>query len=180
MKKCNVIFCALLMIAFGCYSQNKVQSNQKTSTAMGFNLRDSKGLKTGLWIENKGLIEVYYKNNLRDGVYRAYNKKNGKLSGFGEYTKDMKSGTWHYFDEKSQLFMKEQNISINHRKIKRDDGVEILPQFKSYVILYYPDGIIKEEGNVLYDEDIEIDFFKTGLWKYYDSKGAIIKQTEEQ
>ncbi len=175
MKTCNVIVYALLMISFSCYSRNKV----KTSTVIEINLRDNKGLKAGLWIENKGLTEVYYKNNLRDGVFRSYNKKDRKLSGFGEYTKGLKSGTWYYFDEKSQLFMKEQNISINHKRIKRDDGVEILSQFKSYVILYYPDGIIKEEGNALYDEDIEIDFLKTGLWKYYDSKGAVIKQTEE-
>ncbi|NLI37603.1 MAG: hypothetical protein GX416_13975 [Bacteroidales bacterium] len=153
---------------------SKSQNNPSAKVTVN-NLFDNNGLKTGLWIENKGLVEVYYKNNLKDGVFRSYNRKNGKLSCFGEYVNGFRTGNWFYFNEKSQLVMIEKNISVNTDKITTDDGKKIVPKFKSYVIIYYENGSIKEEGTALYDKDIEIDFFKIGIWKYYDKKGLILK-----
>jgi len=60
----------------------------------------------------------------------------------------------------------------------RDDGVEITPLFTSYVIDYYPNGYIKAEGRVLYDEDVQIHSFETGTWKYYNKQGELV-QTKE-
>lgn len=143
------------------------------------NLLDKQGKKVGLWIENKGNTEAYYKNGLRDGVFKVYNRKNGKLSALGEFTEGQKSGTWYYFDESSRLILKECEIKKNTEyKRVRDDGVEITPKFTSYVWFYYPNGYVKEEGRVLYSEDIEIDYYKTGTWKYYNKEGSLKEKKE--
>jgi len=173
----KIVFGIFLILLFGFSSKSQNNSSAKVPVN---NLFDNNGLKAGLWIENKGLVEVYYKHNLKDGVFRSYNRKNGKLSCFGEYANGFRTGNWFYFNEKSQLVMIEKNISVNTDKIKKDDGKEIVPKFKSYVIIYYTNGFVRDEGTALYDEDIEMDFFKTGIWKYYDKKGIILKQTKEQ
>ena len=143
------------------------------------NLMDKQGNKVGLWLENKGNIEAYYKDGLRDGIFKAYNRKNGKLSALGEFTKGVKSGTWYYFDESSCLILKECEIEMNTKyKRTRDDGVEITPKFTSYVWFYYPNGYIKDEGRVLYSEDIEIDYYKTGTWKHYNKDGTLKEKKE--
>ena len=144
------------------------------------NQTDKNGLRYGLWKDDRKGILSYYKNGKLNGVYRVFSKTTGKLSCFGEYANGFRTGNWFYFNEKSQLVMIEKNISVNTDKIKKDDGKEIVPKFKSYVIIYYTNGFVREEGTALYDEDIEMDFFKTGIWKYYDKKGIILKQTKEQ
>ena len=117
-----------------------------------------------------------YKDGLKDGVFKVYNRKNEKLSGLGEFTDGEKSGTWYYFDETSHLILIEYDIkeNINYTRL-RDDGVEVTPEFTSLVKFYYSNGYIKEEGRVLYSEDIEIDYYKTGIWKYYDETGKLIE-----
>ena len=133
----------------------------------------------GIRIENNGNIEAYFKNGVRDGVFKTYNRKNGKLSSFGEFREGKKSATWYYFDEDSRLILTECKIEQNKNYIRfRDDGVKIVPNFTSYAKFYYPNGYVKEEGRILYSEDIEIDYYKTGSWKYYDISGAL-KETKK-
>jgi len=132
--------------------------------------------KNGLYIENNGLKEVYYKQGLKDGIFKTYNRKNGKLSAFGEYENGEKTGTWYYFDEKSHLYLQESQIKKNNYYFRnRDDGVKVKPKYVSYIKTYYSTGYIKEEGFVLYNEDIEIDFYKIGTWKYYNEQGILTK-----
>lgn len=148
-------------------------------TSNNVNQLNNKGKKIGLWIENNGLIEAYYKDGLKDGIFKSYNRKNGKLSVLGEFTEGKKSGTWYYFDESSLLILQEAEIQENSTYTRtRDDGVEITPKFTSYVKFYYPNGYIKEEGRILYSEDIEIDYFKIKTWKYYNKQG-ILEKTKE-
>jgi len=148
-------------------------------TNNNINQKNDKGEKVGLWVENNGLIEAYYKAGLKDGIYKTYNRKNGKLSALGEFSEGRPSGTWYYFDEASILIFQECEIKYNtNYTTMRDDGVEITPKFTSYVKFYYPNGYIKEEGRVLYFEDIEIDYFKTGTWRYYNKQGKL-EQTKE-
>ena len=140
------------------------------------NLLNSNGQKIGLWIENNGLNEVYYKDGKRNGIFKSYYRKNGRLSGFGEYLNGNRTGTWYYFNENSQIVMIESEISNNvDLQILRDDGELVTPEFKSFVSLYYPNGVIKEQGIAFYNEDIEIDFYKYGTWKYYDQSGNLLK-----
>ena len=44
------------------------------------------------------------------------------------------------------------------------------------MIVYYPNGNIKEEGTVLWTEDPNMDdSVEYGEWKYYDENGNLIK-----
>ena len=129
--------------------------------------------KDGLWIENKGLIEAYYENGIKNGTFKSY-YRNGKLSGFGEYTNGVETGTWYYFDEAGHLIMQVNQINKNKNLFRiRGDGVKITPELISYVKLYYPSGLVEKEGFVIYDGDIEIDYYETGIWKYYDKQGVL-------
>jgi hypothetical protein len=49
------------------------------------NQLNGEGKKMGLWTENNGNTEAYYKNGIRDGLFKNYNRKNGKLSVLGEF-----------------------------------------------------------------------------------------------
>lgn len=168
----KILFALLVYsgIVFPSYSQ--VDSINNTS----INSADNTGQKIGFWIQNDGLNEVYYKAGERDGIFKSYYRKNRKLAVFGEYTNGDRTGTWYYFNETGQIDMIESEISNNDiLKILRDDGELITPKFKSFLSFYYPNGTIKEEGIAIYDEDIEIDFFKYETWKYYDTDGNLIQ-----
>ncbi len=164
------------IVLFCCLSNfNAVGQTEPCNT----NKLNSNEEKEGLWVENKGLTLVYYQDGLRNGIYVNYNRKNGKIHAFGEYHKGLPSGKWYFFNDDGILLSTEEGIELNSKyKRLRDDGVEITPKFTSYVQNFYPNGILKEEGRVLYSEDIEIDFFKTGTWKYYDTNGKL-KETKE-
>jgi len=179
-KQLISVFCILVSF-LSCQSQtNTANKNPTPVNCTDCNLKDTQGKKYGLWIERNGSVEVYYKNNQRDGVYKAYNRKNGKLLGLGEYKEGNKSGKWYFFDESSHLLFTEENIKENKEYTRmRDDGVKVTPKFTSYVKNYYPNGVIKEEGQILYDEDVEIDYYKTGTWKYYDKEGKLTETKEE-
>jgi len=168
----KIIFSLLIysLIVFPSYSQVDLTKNSTINSV------DSNGQKIGLWIENDGLIEVYYKDGERDGIFKNYYRKNGRLAVFGEYIKGKRTGVWYYFDDIGQIYMIERDISDNDKlQISRDDGEKITPKNKSFISLYYPNGALKEEGIALYNDDIEIDFHKYGTWKYYDLDGNLLK-----
>jgi hypothetical protein len=142
----------------------------------GRNLRNAAGRKVGLWVEEDGAIEAYYKDGVRDGVFRGYERDILRLITFGEYKNGDPIGTWYYFDREGYLSWVEKEIGKNPGlTVKRDDGKLIIPKFKSYIIEYYPNGMIKAEGMALHYGTPQIDFFKKGLWKYYDPSGKSTK-----
>lgn len=168
----KILFALLIysLIVFPSYSQ------VDSANFSIINSVDNAGQKIGLWVENDGLIEAYYRDGELEGIFKSYYRKNGKLGVFGEYTNGDRTGTWYYFNETGQIYMIECEISKNvNLQVLRDDGELITPEFKSFLSFYYPNGNIKEEGVVLFDEDIEIDFFKYGTWKYYDQEGNLLK-----
>ena len=140
------------------------------------NQSDSHGKKYGLWIENKGNTYCYYKDNERNGTLISYSRKTGKVNCIGEYSNGKPAGKWYYFDESDHLLFTQENIQSNKSvKRKRDDGAAIIPEFISFVKNYFQNGVMKSEGQVLYDDDIEIDYYETGSWKYYDESGKLVK-----
>lgn len=141
------------------------------------NQKDKQGRKQGLWIEDNGLKEVYYLNGKKNGVYKSYFKKTGKLEALGWFEQDKQTGNWYYFDETSRLFLSEQILGENKNiKVKNDEGNLILLPFQSYAKLYHKNGLVAKEGTALYDESIEIEFYMHGNWKYYDEAGKLIKE----
>ena len=155
-------------------SQNTAQTQSKDTS---FNQTDRQGRKQGLWIEGNGLKEVYYLNSKKNGINKSYFKKTGKLESLGWYKQDKPIGIWYYFDETNRLFLSEQILVENKKlKVKNDEGNFILMPFQSYVKLYHKNGLIAKEGTALYDEDVLIDFYMYGNWKYFDEAGQLINE----
>jgi len=155
----------------------KQERTQQQTKDTSINKKDSQGKKQGLWIEDNGLKEIYYLNGLKNGVYKSYFQKTGKLEALGWYEQDKSTGNWCYFDEASRLFIVENKLGSNKEiKVRNDEGTFILLPFKSFVKVYHKNGVLAKEGLALYDEDIEIDFYMHAIWKYYDEAGKLIRE----
>lgn len=149
-------------------------TSSAVSQPASYNQLNDNKKKTGLWIENDGLTTVYYQDGLKNGIYINYNRNNRNVHAFGNYVNDLPSGIWYYFNDDGFLLFTEESIERNtcYKRI-RDDGVEIMPRFTSLIKDYHLNGKLKGQGRVLYDEDIEIDYFKIGTWRYYDESGEL-------
>lgn len=183
----------LILLFFGCYTidndtkqervlldvkaNNQQQVLQNLSDS-NINKKDEEGRKQGFWIEDNGLTEVYYLDGIKNGIYKNYSAKTGKLLALGCFRNDTISGSWYYFDESSSAYEVVENIQRNTDYIvDRGDGKLIKPDYISNFQCYYENGIIKEKGLALYNGSIEFgDFFRIGPWKYYDKFGQIIKE----
>lgn len=122
----------------------------------------------GLISSEKGLKETYYKKGEKNGVFKSYIRKTGKLGALGFYENDVPVGTWYYFDDDSRILMIEEKKGINKDKQVNIDGKLHKPKYQSYVKLYDPKtGLLKSEGLALYFDDIEIDYYRYGPWKEY-------------
>jgi antitoxin component YwqK of YwqJK toxin-antitoxin module len=130
--------------------------------------------RTGYYTERNGLVEVYYKNGLRNGIYKGYYRKERRLAAIGEYKDNERSGTWYFFDEQGRLLMKETNICPNYSYKIIVAGKELMPRFSSYIYIFYSNGCLQGEGVALYNGDIEVDFYRWGEWKYYDVDGTFL------
>lgn len=141
---------------------------------------NDKGQKEGYWTEDRDFdtIELYYRNGQKSGVFKSYSKK-GTLLSFGEYIDGKITGTWYYFGDKGHLMMIQKNFNINTDTVIIDNKKKYLYPYKCYTISYYPSGIIKEEGILLWNDDpIMDDSREYGEWKYYNEKGELIRTKE--
>jgi antitoxin component YwqK of YwqJK toxin-antitoxin module len=179
LKKQFICLIYLLIQFLVCYSQPNRVINYPPSAVncSNCNFKDSLGRKQGLWVDDDEVaVTVYYKDNKRDGVYIAYSQVSCSVIRFGEYSKGIPCGKWYYFDERNHLEFTEENIQRNTKYTwKRENGIEVPYEFTSYLRDYYTNGIIKDEGQVLYNEDAQIESDKIGTWKYYDEKGKLIE-----
>jgi len=178
MNLIKITFICLIIGSVSFYCQtNKPQ--KKLIDYKDCNQKDALGHKYGLWIENNGVTESYYKNDSLDGIFKVYNTTYGKLTDFGEYKNGKPCGSWYHFNEKGQLLVIEKDIQENKKvSVKLLNGDKIILPFKSYLVSYYPNGNIEDEGFAVY-EAMEIDIYKIGIWKYYDEKGKLIKTVDE-
>ena len=181
-----LILCAMSLIS-SCISPSKKQSNNCVSPqeeqsenilCTDYNITDANGKKQGLWIEESGRtrIERHYKDGIRSGVYKQFFA--GKLSILGEYTNDKESGIWYIYDNE-RVWMTFENHAQNYDTITREwDKKRYVPDYKCYSKAYYPNGNIKDEGWLLWNEgespesDLSIEY---GEWKYYDEEGNLVR-----
>ena len=140
---------------------------------------DSTGKKTGLWIEDYKPIRVfaYYKNGLREGICQVIQQSTGDLYSIGEFKEGIKTGTWYHFNN-NFLLSKVYNIESNSQYKRVDGGTIIFPTHTATVIKYHPNGVIRSEGRILFNEDYEAESDDYGIWKYYDEQGVLINTIE--
>ncbi len=165
----RLIILIIIIITINIYSQGEFKINQLDNT----------GKKIGLWIENNGLSESYYRAGMKEGIFKAYNKKNGKLSAMGEYKNDKQIGIWYYFNESSHLMSIVSEIRHDNKiEITLDFGNKTIPESSAQITFFYPSGVKKMEGHVLYNDDIEIDYYEIGVWNFYNEFGELIEKKE--
>ncbi len=141
------------------------------------NLKDEKGLKTGLWLENNlnGFSESYYRDGKLNGFYREYlNENKMRLFYFGEYKNGEMSGKWYFIDNKSHLYMTCENIQRNIMEVGKTGGKKVVPKMKAFVQLFHKNGQLMAQGNAIFD-DIEIDFYRVNNWILIDNTGKSLK-----
>jgi antitoxin component YwqK of YwqJK toxin-antitoxin module len=141
------------------------------------NKLNDRGLRDGLWIEEKqyGTVEAYYSDGKLNGFYRSYSRANKmRLSALGYYENGKMAGDWYFIDDKNHLFMVCKAL-INNKVAIRLYSKKTIPKSSGYLRLFYENGKLKEEGKAIFD-DVEIDFYRVDLWKYYDKNGTLVKQ----
>ncbi|HHT51661.1 MAG TPA: hypothetical protein GX007_00560 [Bacteroidales bacterium] len=166
MKHLVFIISLILFINLNVYPQNN-----------SINFTDENGKKQGFWIEDNEC--AYYVDDVLHGLSISYFKKNHNLFRIGEFENGEYAGTWMFFDEKvGYLSCKIFDIKLNDGKkvlIDKYRGLTKTPIRQAYMIEYYPTGVIKKEGIILYDSSMEVDFYEYGSWKFYNEKGELIK-----
>ena len=170
-KYLKIVFSFLLLIfSLSAYSQKECAGQ--------INLYNDKGEKNGFWREQVGgwIYEEYYKNGVKDGVYRMYNSKK-ELSFFGSYENGNMSGIWYYFGNYGHLEADAKDFAINTIRISYNSGQTWwLHKYKCHYRSYYPNGNIEKEGMLLCTEGPWMDdSVEYGEWKYYDENGNLIK-----
>lgn len=175
-----ILLILILALLIKCQAQTQVVLDPIRMTCKNCNQMDSQGNKNGLWVEKftGGFYLRYYRNNKRDGVSIQYFYNSG-LSAFGEYCNGIPCGKIYYFGDNCELQFSEEDIKLIDTTLITNENIKATFIMKSYCKDYYPNGIIKSEGQMLYNLSPEIDFYKIGTWKYYDEKGNLIKTKEE-
>ena len=139
---------------------------------------NDKGQKEGLWVEhiNYRVVETYYRNGIPSGAYMEF-MPSGRLDVVGENKNGQMCGTWYHFDNKGLLLMVFKDFAKNtYSVISEVDGKKYVPDCKCYSLSYYPNGNLKDEGILLWQEgddplsDFSVEY---GTWKYYDDAGRL-------
>ncbi|WP_291529431.1 hypothetical protein [Bacteroides sp. UBA939] len=169
-KKLFVIIAIGLVLNIDMFAQKEY--------AEKINQSNREGLKDGLWKENtkSWRTEIYYRNGRKNGLYKSFSISKGELSCFGEYKNDTITGTWYYFGDFGHLIMIQKGFKENDKPIPIEHHAQGVCPYQCYCISYYPNGIKKSEGILLWDKDPEGDFsFEYGEWKYYSDTGVLTK-----
>lgn len=169
----NTKFCFMVVL---CLAVNVNIFAQRWSTEK-INQFNSQGKREGLWRDTFSycIYEQYYRNGIKNGFSKEYNRETRNLYTFGEYKDGQMCGTWFFFEITGHLMFILKDFGVNTTPVK---GRKAIPEYKCYFIGYYPNGNIENEGELLwYAEDVpESDTsVEYGKWKYYDENGNLIE-----
>lgn len=142
------------------------------------NLFNIQGQKEGLWIEKSTyyIDYMYFCNGKPNGMFYRVKKSTNSLIYFGELTNGEYSGIWYYFSDYGHLLALQKDFKKNDKPIPAEHYARGDCPYQCYSITYYPNGVKKSEGILLWNEDPESDLtFEYGEWKYYDETGELIK-----
>jgi len=89
----------------------------------------------------------------RELIKETYYYRNRKVQVTGEYKRNMRNGKWVYYYETGKTW------SEGYFRNGKNDGKRVT---------YYPNGRIRYEAHYLDDQ-------RTGIWKFYDQKGKLVK-----
>ncbi|GIV28866.1 MAG: hypothetical protein KatS3mg035_2219 [Bacteroidia bacterium] len=117
------------------------------------------------------------------GIYKSY-YPNGQLMCIGMYNKGMKTGEWKEYFSNGQLKSVGEyedsililfpdydvrRIFIANRKFQKIDSIPLIESSEDSLLRSFH----LNRSNVFYPYNL---YFKTGIWRYYDEKGKLIKE----
>lgn len=139
------------------------------------NQYNTDGEKIGLWITDNeaGYRNIaYYRNGKNHGISVYYDLRSGYLSLFAEFTDGAPSGHWFEFGYYGQLIGERYDFKNNDIILHLSSG-DICPATYCYSVYYYDNGVIQQEGEELFFDLGEIDYWEYGLQKYYNEDGTL-------
>lgn len=112
-------------------------------------------------------------NGRFDGPYVGIEQ--GRPFLFGMYRNGEEIGIWYLYSHTNSRLLStvEHKPKRSTRRIRRMGGDTVFVPYRVHVIDYWENGKIESEGDAVYDEDWQIDYYKVGRWTYYDSTGKI-------
>lgn len=136
------------------------------------NKTDKNGKKHGIWIEKTiyGFIYYTYKNGVKDGPEIWYHSRANKIK-ISTLTM-FKNGNMKeilMFGDDGLIIDTTQDIEENNRFQEFKRLFPYMGYEKSFT-----NGKIERAGDVIFNENWEIDFEEIGDWKYYDDEGNCI------
>ncbi|MBD5366876.1 MAG: hypothetical protein HDR82_07705 [Bacteroides sp.] len=168
-----------------------IQLSDLIADTKNTNQLDNKGNKTGVWIiERSDIVEVaYYKDGLKNGLWRQFMKKNGeyRLNYEAYYLNGYSYGFKIAYDEDGNVAWIETNMSENTNFI--DNQAKFFkgyhPDFiskQAFYNYYYPNGTLKAYGWTLKadDDSEQIDEDFVGDWYFFTETGDSIILNEDQ
>jgi len=127
--------------------------------------KNNKEKRNGIVIENTKATKfvMNFINDVPNGVYYEINPNNNMLRVFGQFSNGNFTGIWYYFRESDGGldYTLQDFVDINNTKVKCLQ--------KSY----YPNGTIKEEGYLTFEDNPIFDGTEYGEWRYYDEAGKL-------
>ena len=169
MKKSFVLF--ILLFSF-------LPAISKDFNAESFiNRTDSLGLKNGLWIDGYTGWMSFYKNGVpdgpsiclepkKDGIYIALIETLNKATNYGSRVAFYPNGV-----VSSILTRMLPNTDFKGWQIMYDKDFNF--KYQSYCMEFYPSGKLQAEGWYILGEEIEIDFERVCVWKFYGEDGTV-------
>jgi antitoxin component YwqK of YwqJK toxin-antitoxin module len=135
------------------------------------------GRKQGAWsfyyedgsVSQKG----YYHQDLPDSTWQLY-YQNGKVSAKGSYHENESVGKWAYWyenGEPSQELDYSSNIQFKILNIWDEKGKQQVKDGNGIYSSIYPSGQLSEKGRVT-------NYERTGIWKKFSAKGALLEEGE--
>ena len=159
-----------LLISFNGHAQWKTYTIGKRHDTL--NRVDMKGLKQGPWVVHIDPLrgedgydeQGYYKNDLREGIWKRFSSE-GDLLAVESYYLGMKSGRCKYYLYTGELQREESWRAIDPKSPY--DTIDV-------VDVNDPSKILRKEI-----VKVEPNSYKHGTWTYYNTENGTIQSTEE-
>ncbi len=180
----KIYMLTLLVLLMNCTSNSNLNGEKEVVASVPFeehiknavatiNQYNANGEKEGFWREgDRNVSEVYYKNGKLNGLTRHY--INGELLCVDAY----KDGAWvgnYYAFGNANVKIAYTSANDTAELVNSWDGSRL---YKGWLSEYCASGMIKGEGEVIYGYENN-DYMPVGIWKYYDNKGCLIKEINQ-
>lgn len=142
---------------------------------------DKSGRRHGLWIEEdkERRYARFYNSGTLNGLYTEHMLRDRKPQCIGHFENGIARGQWVYFRGDGSLeyivFIAREN---SKKRIRNAARKWIIPRYSCWLQLYRMNGTVVKEGEAVYDESVEVDYYMVGKWRYFDENGDVVREED--